>query len=52
MKKEQHKKKVIFNQSNIPLSSSLAHLAYGDLAFKAWREKKEQEQTSVIENEK
>jgi len=40
MKEEQHKKKVIFKHSNIALSSSLAHLAYGDLAFKAWREKK------------
>jgi len=32
----------IYNKISVPLESSLGHLAYGDLAFEAWREKKKQ----------
>ena len=38
--------------SDIPLSSSLAHLAYGDIAFKAWREKKKELRKKTVNNEK
>lgn len=40
------------NFENMPLSSSLAHLAYGDLAFKAWRKKKRLTETDSNENKK
>ena len=37
------KKKVIkMDLSTIPLNSSLGHLAYGDIAFKAWRDIKKE----------
>lgn len=35
------------NANSIPLSSSLGHLAYGHIAFLAWRKKKE-----LLKNEK
>ncbi|MBT8182873.1 MAG: hypothetical protein KJO53_14930 [Eudoraea sp.] len=37
--------------SNMPLSSSLGHLAYGDLAFTAWRKIKKEHNLNQ-ENEK
>jgi hypothetical protein len=43
------KKEIDF--SNMPLTSSLGHLAYGDLAFTAWRKLKK-EQNLNKENEK
>ena len=42
----------ILNFVNMPLSSSLGHLAYGDLAFKAWRKKKELSKKNSNKNEK
>jgi len=38
--------------NNMPLSSSVGHLAYGDLAFKAWREKKALSKSNINKNEK
>ena len=38
MKKKNQK----INFSNMPLTSSLGHLAYGDLAFTAWRKLKKE----------
>jgi hypothetical protein len=40
--------KLVINLSEVPLSSSLGLLAYGDLAFEAWRLKKKQ--AGIIEN--
>lgn len=37
---ENTEKKLTIKLSEIPLESSLGLLAYGDLAFEAWREKK------------
>nr|WP_321235880.1 hypothetical protein [uncultured Psychroserpens sp.] len=34
--------KIVINASDIPLESSLGLLAYGDIAFEAWRELKKQ----------
>ncbi|MCW5520050.1 hypothetical protein J1N09_09385 [Aureitalea sp. L0-47] len=46
------KKKREIDFSNMPLSSSLGHLAYGDLAFTAWRKlKKEQNLNEEYEKE-
>ncbi|MFC7356775.1 hypothetical protein ACFQO1_03675 [Jejudonia soesokkakensis] len=41
-------KKQTIDFTNIPLDSSLGHLAYGDQAFKAWRELKNKQRE--IEN--
>ncbi len=35
--------------SNMPITSSLGHLAYGDLAFKAWRKIKVNSNREKIE---
>ncbi|WP_432412875.1 hypothetical protein [Rasiella sp. SM2506] len=45
------KKKSKIDFSNMPISSSLGHLAYGDLAFTAWRKIKF-EKNSKNEDEK
>jgi hypothetical protein len=45
------KKKQKIDFSNMPLSSSLGHLAYGDLAFIAWRKLKKEHNLN-IEDEK
>ena len=37
------KKVIKIDLLNVPLSSSLGHLAYGDLAFTAWRELKKKQ---------
>lgn len=36
--------------SNMPLSSSLGHLAYGDLAFTAWRKLKKENNAKAEKN--
>ena len=47
------KKKVIkMDMSKIPLNSSLGHLAYGDIAFTAWREIKKENNLKVGNEEK
>ena len=38
--KKSEKASTHLSLDDIPLSSSLGHLAYGDIAFKLWREKK------------
>lgn len=42
-------KRLIMKLSDIPLESSLGLLAYGDIAFEAWREKKKQANINQIE---
>ncbi|MBT8263492.1 MAG: hypothetical protein KJO05_11760 [Bacteroidia bacterium] len=46
-----NKKRQEIDFSNMPLSSSLGHLAYGDLAFTAWRKLKKEHNLDG-ENEK
>ena len=47
-----NRKKKEIDFTNMPLSSSLGHLAYGDLAFSAWRKiKKEQNEKKEHEKE-
>ena len=42
MKSEKISEKSVFNTDNFPISSSLGLLAYGDIAFKIWREVKKE----------
>ena len=46
-----NKKKKEIDFSKMPISSSLGHLAYGDIAFTAWRKIKK-EHNAKKENEK
>ena len=43
------KEKVLINLSEIPLNSSLGLLAFGDIAFTAWREAKKKHNESKNE---
>lgn len=44
--------KLIINVSDIPLESNLGLLAYGDIAFEAWRELKKQSKKDLLDEEK
>tara|TARA_A100000171_G_scaffold52284_1_gene69925 strand:+ start:11150 stop:11296 length:147 start_codon:yes stop_codon:yes gene_type:complete len=44
------KKEIDF--SKMPISSSLGHLAYGDLAFTAWRKIKKEKNRNIEDEEK
>jgi hypothetical protein len=39
-KKNQTEDRLVINLSQIPIESNLGLLAYGDIAFEAWRRKK------------
>ncbi len=51
MKKEKNNEKSILNSSQITLESSLGLLAFGDIAFTAWRRLKKQERDKKNEKE-
>ncbi len=49
MKKVKNNKKAISNSSQVTLESSLGLLAFGDIAFTAWRKLKKQERNKKNE---
>lgn len=45
-------KRIMINESDIPLESNLGLLAYGDLAFTAWRKIKAEKNKNNIDGKK
>ncbi|WP_323788396.1 hypothetical protein [Psychroserpens sp.] len=51
-KKFNNDNKLTISVSDIPLESNLGLLAYGDIAFVAWRELKKQSKKDLLDEEK
>jgi hypothetical protein len=49
--KKNSKGNIVFDPTQVPLESSLGHLAYGDLAFKAWRKLKIESRQKTTDEE-